>query len=131
MSDDDLKFDFTDTELFEAFRLLVSDAEARQQTEALRSALMPGMGWAASRETLLLLSIGSESGHEKVERIRKVGQEERLTVALRREMEAGGPALSDSELMARVRDAIAAEDTRWEVERTDMRRALRDKGNEL
>jgi hypothetical protein len=131
MSDDDLKFDFTDTELFEAFRLLVSDAEARQQTEALRSALMPGMDWAASRETLLLLSIGSESGHEKVERIRKVGQEERLTVALRREMEAGGPALSDSELMARVRDAIAAEDTRWEVERTDMRRALRDKGNEL
>lgn len=128
---DDFDFDFTDAELFEAFRLLGPDSEARHQTQAIRSALMPGMGWAASRETLLLLSIGSESGHEKVERIRKAGQEARLTVTLRREMEEGGSAVSESELMARVRDAIVAEDARWQLERAEMRRALRDKGNEL
>jgi hypothetical protein len=128
---DDLEFDFTDAELFQAFRLIASDdAEARKQTEAVRSAFSPGMDWAVSKETLFLLSLGSESGHEKVERIRKVGQEARLTVALGGEVEAGRPALSGSELMARVRDAIVAEDTRWEVERTEMRRALRDKSNE-
>ncbi len=126
---DDLEFDFTDAELFQAFRLIASDdAEARKQTEAVRSAFSPGMDWAVSKETLFLLSLGSESGHEKVERIRKVAQEERLTAELR---EAGGPALSDSELLARVRDAIVAEDTRWEIERTEMGRALRDKGNQL
>ena len=128
---DDFDFDFTDAELFEAFRLLGSDEEARAQTEAVRSALMPGMDWAASTELLLLLSIGTDSGHDKVERIRKVGQEARLTVELRRESEAGKPVLSDSELMARVRDAVVAEDARWKAQRNEMRRSLRDQGKNL
>ncbi|HEU4453349.1 MAG TPA: hypothetical protein VFR81_09825 [Longimicrobium sp.] len=128
---DDFDFDFTDTELFEAFRLIVSDEEARARTKAVRSALVPGTDWAASAELLLLLSIGTDSGHDKVERIRKVGQEARLTVELRGESEAGNPMLSDSELMARVRDAVVAEDARWQAQRDEMRRSLRDQGNNL
>jgi len=125
---DDFDFDFTDAELFEAFRLLASDEDARAQTEAVRSALLPGMAWAASTELLLLLSLGTDSGHEKVERIRRAGQEARLTVELRSESEAGEPGLSESELMARVRDAVVTEDASWQAQRIEMRRSLRDQG---
>lgn len=128
---DELDFDFTDAELFAAFRLVTSEAEARRQTEEVRSAWTTGMDWAASTELLLLLSVGSDTGREKVERIRKAGQEARLATAVRRETGTSGTAPSDGELMERVQAAVVEEDRRWEEQRSEMRRALRGEGEDL
>lgn len=125
----EMEFDFTDAELFAAFRLVVSDAEARQQTDAVRGALRPGMDWGASHDLLLLLSIASETGREKADRIRKEGQESRIAVSIRN---AAGPAtLSDDELGRRVREAVFAEDRRWQEQRAERRRELREEGRQL
>ncbi len=124
-----LELDFSDAEFFEAFRLVSSDAEARRHLTAVRRELRPGMDWSMSHDLLLLLSIAIPTGRERAERIRKVGQGSRLAASIR--AAPGGFALSDEEVMLRVRDAVAKEDLRWQQERAERRRMLLKEGKRL
>lgn len=107
MTGDQTDFDFSYEELFEAFRLVLSDADARRDADALRAALEPGMDWATSEEMLLLLSIATASGRAKVDRIRDALNAERLE------------------------EDASAEKRRWKVRREEMRRTLREEGKHL
>jgi len=107
MNDHRTDFDFTAEELFQAFRLVLPDDDARRDAEALHEALAPGMDWATSEELLLLLSVATASGREKVDRIR---------------------ADWHAELPP---EAASAEEQRWDARREETRSTLREQGKRL
>lgn len=109
----DTEFDFTDDELHEAFRLVLSAEDARRDTEAVRAALnQGGKDWATSEELLLLLALATPTGRVKVDRIRRAGQAERIAVDLERAPPSGNDATIP--FADRLRDAISAEEREWE-----------------
>jgi hypothetical protein len=72
-------FDFTESEIYAALRLGASEEEARRGAREFVRAYTPGMDWGMSERTLLLLSLATESGNERVERIRRAMQEDRYS----------------------------------------------------
>lgn len=118
---DPLEFDFTETEVFFALRLVTDDHEARRQAVAFAQAYRPGMNWAIDNDGLLqLLALGSESGAARVERLRKGLQARRYDHWAADERRAD-PSVSEAELARRWADVTAAEDRDWAV-RLDARR---------
>lgn len=124
---DALEFDFTEAELYGALRLVTSDAEARQQAHALAREFTAGMDWAASEQTLMLLSLASERAYTRVEQIRRQEQNGRRATEIFRQRDSGrGP--SADELARRWAELIAAENREWEARRTALRRSLQGRG---
>lgn len=123
---DPLAFDFTEAEIYAAFRLVAPDAEARQGARAFARAYDPGLDWGASERTLLLLSLGTDTGNGRVERIRRALQEDRYPIWLAEE--GGRDARSAGDLSSDWADHIAAEDREWAAKRAELRRALREQG---
>jgi hypothetical protein len=67
-------FPFTEDEMVEAFVLVEDPTTARQHARAAASALAPpGMDWAMSGPTLLLLYLGSASARAKIDVLRARG----------------------------------------------------------
>lgn len=123
MQSDDLDFDFTEDEMYRALRLIVSDAEAREQAAAFAAAHAPGMDWATSEPTLFVLSLGSESGRTRVERIRRAIQESRRDTGLQQQDAA---RLGEADALARWADVLAAEDEDWTRRLSEFLRQLED-----
>ncbi|MBW3572579.1 MAG: hypothetical protein KY467_15865 [Gemmatimonadetes bacterium] len=125
MQSDDLDFDFTEDEMYRALRLIVSDAEAREQAAAFAAEYEPGMDWATSEHVLLLLSLGSESARTRVDRIREALQESRRETWLRDQHAA---RVGEADALARWADVIAAEDEDWTRRLSALRRQLQEEG---
>lgn len=125
MQSDDLDFDFTEDEMYCALRLVVSDAEAREQAAAFAAAHAPGMDWATSESTLFLLSLGSESGRTRVDRIRRAIQESRRDTWLQQQHAA---RVGEAEALARWADVLAREDADWTRRLSELRRQLQEEG---
>ena len=123
MQSDDLDFDFTEDEMYRALRLVASEAEAREQAAAFAAAHAPGMDWATSESTLFLLSLGSESGCTRVERIRRAIQESRRDTWLR---EQHAERVGEADALARWADVLAAEDEDWTRRLSEFRRQLEE-----
>lgn len=123
MQSDDLDFDFTEDEMYRALRLVASEAEAREQAATFAAAHAPGMDWATSESTLFLLSLGSESGHTRVERIRRAIQESRRDTWLQQQHAA---RVGEAEALARWADVLASEDADWTRRLSEFRRQLEE-----
>jgi|GEM_PF-4924870 len=124
MQSDDLDFDFTEDEMYRALRLVASsEAEAREQAAAFAAAHAPGMDWATSESTLFLLSLGSESGRTRVERIRRAIQESLRDTWLQQQDAA---RLGEAEALARWADELAREDADWTRRLSEFRRQLEE-----
>jgi hypothetical protein len=123
MPSDDLDFDFTEDEMYRALRLVASEAEAREQAAAFAAAHAPGMDWATSESTLFLLSLGSESGRTRVERIRRAIQESGRKTFLQQQHAA---RVGEAEALARWADVLAREDADWTRRLSGFRRQLEE-----
>lgn len=123
MQSDDLDFDFTEDEMYLALRLVASEAEAREQAAAFAAAHAPGMDWATSESALFLLSLGSESGRTRVERIRRAIQESRRDTWLQQQHAA---LEGEAEALARWADVLASEDADWTRRLSEIRRQLEE-----
>src|SRR5687768_1943735 len=119
MQSDDLDFDFTEDEMYRALRLVASEAEAREQAAAFAAAHARGMNWATSESTLFLLSLGSESGRTRVERIRRAIQESLRDTWLQQQDAA---RLGAAEALSRWADLLAGEDEDWTRRLSEFRR---------
>lgn len=124
---DPLDFDFTEEEVYRALRLEVPEAEARRQAAAFAAAYEPGMDWAASEDTLLYLSLGSEAGRARVDRIRHSMQADRRERWLQHQRQQGAPD-SPEELMRRWGEVLAADDRNWMRRIAELRRRLEEEG---
>jgi hypothetical protein len=125
MQSDDLDFDFTEDEMYRALRLVASEAEAREQAAAFATAHAPGMNWATSESTLFLLSLGTESGRTRVERIRRAIQESLRDTWLQQQDAA---RVGEADALARWADLLAAEDEDWTRRLSEFRRQLEEEG---
>lgn len=123
MQSDDLDFDFTEEEMYRALRLVVSEAEAREQAAAFAAAYVPGMNWATSEHALLLLSLGSV--RTRVERIRRALQQSRRDTWLQ---EQQAERVGEADALARWADVLAAEDEAWTRRLSELRRQLQEEG---
>lgn len=128
MPDDDMAFDFTEAELYSAFRLALADEEARAHARDVAEALRSGSDWGASAETLMLLGIGSHTASEKVERIRRVEQEARFSTWIKTQLQTPGQPAAPEELRSRWLAIAAAEDRDWQQRREALRRSLQEQG---
>jgi len=116
-------FDFTESEIYQALRLRLLDTEAREQARSVAAAATPGLDWATSEELLLLLALGSESGREKVQRLRHEEQSGRFSTWVRQER-ASGAESSPDQFQRRWRTVVDAEDQVWEERLESAKRAL-------
>lgn len=127
--DDEQAFDFTEAELYGALRLEMPDDDARLQARRAADALRAGSAWATSDALLLLLSIGTGSGDEKVRRILRALREARYaTWSLERREVDGGSPLSEKALRHRWSALTAEEDRDWRHRRDALRRSLDERG---
>ena len=90
---------------------------------AFAAAHAPGMNWATSESTLFLLSLGSESGRTRVERIRRAIQESRRDTWLR---EQHAERVGEDDSLARWTDVLAAQDEDWTRRLSEFRRQLEE-----
>lgn len=127
MQSDGLDFDFSDEEMYRALRLVVSEAEARQQATAFAAEYEPGMDWATSEHALLLLSLGSETARARVERIRRAMQESRRDTWLQQQQseQIGEPPDGLAQRWAAV---VETEDEEWTRRLSELRRQLQEEG---
>jgi hypothetical protein len=121
--DDGLRFDFSENEMFQALRLVVSESEAREQAAAYAQQYEPGMDWATSDDALLLLALGSETGRERVARIRRAVQASHHEGWVQRHSRA-----SSSDVERRWAELIATEDAAWTTRLSDLRQRLQQEG---
>ena len=128
MEDDDLAFDFDEAELFSAFRLVLPTEDARDQARQVSEALQPGSDWATSEEVLLLLAIGSVSGREKVQRIRRAEQESRYLLWAREQRETRGASVPFEDLRRDWESLKADEDRGWSERLEALRRSFQEQG---
>jgi hypothetical protein len=121
-----VRFDFTQDELFRAFRLVVSDEDARRDAGAVAAAVRAGaQDWATSEQVLILISLGSESGNIKVERIRKAQQAARFEGWMQQK---AGAALDLADLRREWSEIANAENVAWQERRASFRRTLEEQG---
>jgi hypothetical protein len=121
---DDLEFDFTELEVYAAMRLVVPEAEARRQAAAFAEAYRPGTDWAIDDDgLLLLLSLGSESGAARVQRLRNALRQGRYDQWLSDERRRD-PSISAAELAGRWSELILAEERDWSLRLAERRREL-------
>jgi hypothetical protein len=116
----DFEFCSTEEELFRALRLAFPSPTRGARREAVVAALSPGCDWATSETTMILLSLGSETGQEKVEDLRRQEQATRRVPWMR-----DRPAGVSSEQRGREWDLLVAEEDRaWAALRESTRRSL-------
>jgi hypothetical protein len=127
MHSDEFDFDFTEDEMYRALRLVSSEAEAREQATAFAATYEPGMDWATSEHALLLLSLGSESARDRVERIRRAMQESRRDTWLQQQ-EAERIGEPPEALAVRWSDLVAAEDEDWGRRLFELQQRLQEEG---
>jgi hypothetical protein len=113
------QFDFSEEELFRALSLALPESEARREARAVASALMPDIDWATSEETLLLLSLGTETGNAKVESLRRQEQAQRRIVWMRARRGA-----TEVDLRREWDEIVTGEDQEWAARRDAMRQNL-------
>jgi hypothetical protein len=121
--DDGLRFDFSENEIFQALGLVVSESEAREQAAAYAQQYEPGMDWATSENALLLLALGSETGRERVARIRRAVQASRHEGWVQRH-----PSAANGDVERRWAELIATEDAVWATRLSDLRQRLQQEG---
>jgi hypothetical protein len=126
--DDDFAFDFDERELFRAFRLAMPVPKARRQARRMFNAVKKGSGVATSEQLLLFLDLGSASGSEKVQRLRRVERECRFTTWVRDQRDAHGASVSLDDLRSQWATIVAVEDRAWEDRREALRRSLQEQG---
>ena len=127
MDEQGLDADFTEHEIYCALRLQVPDAEARSQASDFARAYVSGMDWSTSDAMLLYLSVGSESGRARVERIRRSVQLQLRTAWVARERQRNPTASEDEVTQAWARSAEAAE-REWDERVAGLRRELGEQG---
>lgn len=126
--DDDFAFDFDEAELFRAFRLVMPVPKARRQARRIFNAVKKGSGLATSEQLLLLLDLGSVSGSEKVQRLRRAEREFRFTTWVRDQRDAHDASVNLDDLRSRWAAIVATEDRGWEERREALRRSLQEQG---
>jgi hypothetical protein len=123
---DSLEFDFTEEEMYAALRLVAPDAEARDAARAFAHAHRPGLDWGTSERTLLLLSLATDTGADRVERLRRAEQESQRSGWVQDAQRRGGG--SAAELTRAWQDLIAAEDRAWAAKGSELRHTLTQEG---
>jgi hypothetical protein len=118
-------FDFTEEEWFAALRLVLPDSAARQRaTEFSRSDA--GADNGINLEGLALLSLATESGSVKAERIRQEWRAVVHRIWLDDQRQRRG--VSEEDLARRWAARTAKEDRLWESRRDRLRQSLQRRG---
>jgi hypothetical protein len=105
--------------------LIMPDSEARATAAELTEPGGSDESWVLSDEGLLLLSVATESGRLRAERIRKETQRGRYAIGVG---DMGEDSLSPQELAQRWERLVTTEDAAWETRRAELRRTLQASG---
>lgn len=118
-------FDFTEEEWFAALRLTMPDAAARENAAEF-SRPDGELDRAINLDGLALLSLATESGGVKAERLRQEWRTALYGIWASDQRQRG--AVSEEELTQRWSARIAQEDRLWEARRERLRQSLQRKG---
>ncbi|HEX2091834.1 MAG TPA: hypothetical protein VHG28_05495 [Longimicrobiaceae bacterium] len=121
VSESDGAFPFTRDEVYQALRLIESEAEAQKHADEITDQA-EDKDWAISEELLMLLSLVSDAANRKADSLRFEIRDLRKPFWLRTQQEQTG--LSDAVLEQRWQEEVSRQEQHWIARREEIRRRL-------